>query len=70
MPSKNSTVPLGVPPAPLVFVTVAVKRTASPKVEALSAEATAVLVTASTAWVRAPLLSAKTPVPVKTAWMA
>ena len=63
-PSKNSTVPVGGPPLPLVFVTVAVSVTDCPKVEGLLLEITPVAVPASTVCVVEPLLPTKSPVGV------
>ncbi len=58
-PSKNSTVPVGEPPLPLVFVTVAVKVTGPSKSDGSLLDATVVAVAASTTWAVAPLLPAK-----------
>ena len=63
-PSKNSTDPVGVPPLPLVFVTVAVKVIAWPGRDGLLSEATPTLTAASTACVVMPLESVKSPVAV------
>ena len=43
-PSKNSTLPVGTPPLPLVLVTVAVNVTESPYVELAGSVLTAVVV--------------------------
>ena len=54
-PSKNSTLPVGFPPLPVVFVTVAVNVTDWPRADGLAPETTATLVTASTVWLTEPL---------------
>ena len=64
VPSKNSTLPVGAPPLPLVFVMVAVNVTFCPKVEGLLLETTAVEVPASTVCVVEPLLPMKSPLGV------
>ena len=63
-PSKNSTEPVGGPPLPFKFVTVAVNVTFWPNVEGLRLETTPVEVPAFTVCVSEPLLPRKSPVGV------